>query len=41
MKKQKLRDLEKAMQEQQEEIEKLKKKAKRQKWMNVYFAFKK
>jgi len=36
----KLKDLEKAVKQQQEEINRLKKKAKRQKWWNVWFAWK-
>ena len=42
MKKQnKIKDLEKAVKIQQEEINKLKKKAKRQKWWNVWLAWSK
>jgi hypothetical protein len=41
MKKQnKTKDLEKALEKQQEEIAELKKKAKRQKWWNVWLAWK-
>ena len=41
MKKQnKLKDLEKVVKEQQEEIDWLKKKAKRQKWWNVFLLWK-
>lgn len=39
MKKQKIKDLEKAVKEQQEEINKLKRKVKRQKWWNVWLAW--
>ena len=34
-----LKEIEEKMKEQQEHIDKLNKQMKRQKWMNVYFAF--
>jgi len=41
MTKQNLIDLEKAVKKQQEEINKLKRKAKRQKWWNIWLVWKK
>jgi hypothetical protein len=40
MVKQNIKELNKILKEQQEEIEKLKIRAKRQKWWNVWFAWK-
>jgi hypothetical protein len=36
-----IRDLEKAIQKQQEEIRKMKKRSRKQKWWNIYFVFNK